>query len=111
VTFGERDARAVALIRENLALCGIGGGYTMAPGALEVALREMPSADFDVVLLDPPYGDDAATMLEAVWDHLTPDGLLVLERASRAEPNVPAGLRRTRDLRAGKSTLTFMRRA
>jgi hypothetical protein len=38
---------------------------------------------------------------------LAPEGLLVLERATRREPVVPASLARVRDVKSGDSTLTF----
>ena len=37
-------------------------------------------------------------------------GVIVLERATRTDPEVPASLRRMRDIRSGDSTLTLLRR-
>jgi len=112
VTFVERDRRAVALIQRNLEQCGVEGGYTMAPGDFTTALAALPAdARFDLVLLDPPYGEATAAVLEAAAGRLAPGGLLVLERAARGEPPEVAGLARVRDLRASDSALTFMRRA
>jgi hypothetical protein len=41
---------------------------------------------------------------------LAAGGLVVLERASRREPDVPAGVTRVRDVASGDSTLTFFSR-
>jgi hypothetical protein len=49
-------------------------------------------------------------VLDAAAPALAPDGLLVLERASRREPAVPASWDRIRDVKSGDSTLTFLRR-
>jgi 16S rRNA (guanine(966)-N(2))-methyltransferase RsmD len=115
VAFVESDRRAAALIAANLALCGVEQGYTIECGDVASVLRHSPrDADVDLVLLDPPYDIDAALVsrtLEAAADRLAADGLIVLERASRREPDVPATLVRVRDVASGDSTLTLFRRA
>jgi len=91
VTFIEADGRAAALIAENLAVCGVRDGYTIERGDLATVLRRLPAeATFDVVLLDPPYDTpDVCPVLEAVVPHVAPGGVIVLERATRREPDVP----------------------
>ena len=112
VTFIESDPRATALVEANLALCGVERGYTIHRGDVASVLRRLPAgAVFDLILLDPPY--DAATVmqaLEAAAAVLRPDGLVVLERATRREPEIPAALTRVRDVKSGDSTLTLMTR-
>lgn len=114
VTFIEGDRRACALIETNLALCGVKQGYTIESGDVTSALRRVRrDAAYDFVLLDPPYDIDPDTVtqvLEVVVSHVTADGLLVLERASRREFVVPDSLRRVRDATSGDSTLTFFSR-
>ena len=112
VTFIESHPRAVALVEANLALCGVERGYTIHRGDVASVLRRLPAgAAFDLIFLDPPY--DAETVmqaLEAAAAVLSPDGLVVLERATRREPDIPDALTRTRDVKSGDSTLTFMTR-
>lgn len=114
VTFIEQDRRAIALIRQNLAACGSDGrdqSYTIEHGDVAAVLRRSADAN-DLVLLDPPYDLHAINeVLEAAAARLAPDGLIVLERASRREPDVPAVLRRVRDVKSGDSTLTFLAHA
>jgi 16S rRNA (guanine(966)-N(2))-methyltransferase RsmD len=114
VTFIERDRRASALIESNLALCGVKQGYTVTCGDVASVLRRTRrDAEFDLVLLDPPYDIDPDTVtqaLEAAAGRLAAGGLVVLERASRREPEVPDALSRVRDVTSGDSTLTFCRR-
>lgn len=111
VTFVETHPRAAALIEANLAQCGVERGYTIHRGDVASVLRRLPvGAAFDVILLDPPYDADSALALEAAAAVLGPDGLVVLERATRREPEVPAALTRVRDVTSGDSTLTFMTR-
>ena len=113
VTFVERDQRAAALIAANLARCGVEEGYTIECGDVASVLRRAPAdAAFDLILLDPPYEADpdiVAGALAASVDRLAPDGLLVLERATRREPPIPPPLERVRDVVSGDSTLTFVR--
>ena len=108
VTFVDRDRRAAALIAGNVAACGVERGYTIECGELVAVLRRAPAgAGFDLILLDPPY-DIANTrdVLDAAAGRLSRGGLVVLERATRREPDIPESLTRVRDVRSGDSTLT-----
>lgn len=115
VTFVEQDRRAAALIAANLAVCGVERGYTIECGDAAAVLRRMPEADpFDLVLLDPPYTTDPEMLTDTLNQAsrmTTPAGLIVIERARRREPVIPAGLDRVRDVVAGDSALTFLRRS
>ena len=111
VTFVETDRRAVRLIEENLAICGVQADYTIDTGDLVTVLRRFASGAFDLIWLDPPYDISNVTEpLEAAARVLAADGLVVLERATRREPDVPPALVRTRDVKSGDSTLTFLAR-
>jgi 16S rRNA (guanine(966)-N(2))-methyltransferase RsmD len=113
VTFIERDSRAVALIEANLAACQVGQDYTIERGDLVAVLPRLGAGVlFDLILLDPPYD---ITNLGAALDPsarlLAPDGLIVLERATRREPAVPGWLACVRTVPSGDSTLTFLTRS
>ena len=114
VTFIENDRRAAALIAANLAICGVEQGYTIECGDAAAVLRRMPEADaFDLVWLDPPYDADPQMLAETLHEaarRAAAEGLIVLERSSRREPMLPPGLERVRDVVAGDSALTFLRR-
>jgi 16S rRNA (guanine(966)-N(2))-methyltransferase RsmD len=113
VTFIERDRRAVALIEANLAACQVVQGYTIECGDL-VAVLPRRSADgpFDLILLDPPYDiTNLSAALDGAARRLAADGLIVLERATRREPDVPDSLTRVRDVASGDSALTFLTRS
>lgn len=109
VTFIDSDRRATALIEQNLALCGVERDYSVETGSVESAIRRLPDGErFDLIVLDPPYDAPALSeALAAAAQRLTPGGLLVLERASRRNPEAPPSLIRTRDVKSGDSTLTF----
>jgi 16S rRNA (guanine966-N2)-methyltransferase len=111
VTFVESDRRAAALIEENARICGVKERYTIAHGDF-LAPRTAVTGRFDLILLDPPYGIRSVhPVLARAAGLLSPDGLLVLERATRQEPGVPPALERVRDVRSGDSTLTMFVRA
>ena len=108
VTFVENDRRAVALIEANLTACGVEGGYTIHRGDTATVLPGLGSNAFDLILLDPPY--DITTMtavLEASAPALADGGLLVVEHATRREPDTVASLEIVRRVKSGDSALTF----
>jgi len=114
VTFIERDRRALALIAENLARCGIEEGYAIIRDSVTRALEALhdrpPDRTFDVVLFDPPYelDDDLDVAVAAAGDLMTGDGMLVLEHARRRPAPLGSGrLVRTREVNAGDSALAF----
>ena len=112
VTFVERDPRALSLIEENLARCGVTDGYVIIRASVDEmleTLRQREAADrFDLVLLDPPYEAEPSGALNGVGAFVSGDGLVVLEHARKRRAPATAGrLVRTRELIAGDSALTF----
>jgi 16S rRNA (guanine(966)-N(2))-methyltransferase RsmD len=107
------DLRATAAIARTAAAWSVGQGYTIHVGdAMEWLRRLAPGPRFDLILLDPPYSlPQLRDALDAAAGCLSESGVLVLERATRREPDDVRSLERVRDLRAGDSTLTFYRRA
>ncbi|HEX8221482.1 MAG TPA: 16S rRNA (guanine(966)-N(2))-methyltransferase RsmD [Chloroflexia bacterium] len=100
VDFVEHNAGVVRIIEDNLATTGLSGRarvYKMDVGAF-VAMRAKahnPSpgvvdtaADYDIILLDPPYADPAITnTLEtiAAGPLLAEDGILVIGHATQVK--------------------------
>jgi 16S rRNA (guanine966-N2)-methyltransferase len=110
VTFIERDPRAIRLIRENAARCGVGEGYTILRAALPAALTRSAAA-YDLIVLDPPYEEPTVDrVVDAAFDHLAEGGMLVLEHAARTSPPVRQGIAPSRILRSGDSALAFYER-
>jgi 16S rRNA (guanine(966)-N(2))-methyltransferase RsmD len=112
VMFVESDRRAQALIAGNLAQCGIDSGYTVVRGPVSRAIRDAQTnphfVPFDIVLFDPPYDALPDAVLAGADAALAPEGVLVLEHATKqAAPDIAGRLVRQRDLRSGDSMLTF----
>jgi 16S rRNA (guanine966-N2)-methyltransferase len=110
VTFVDTDRRATVLIEKNAAACGKDADYTIECRDVVVVLHSLdPGATFDLILLDPPYSiPNVHEILETAAGCLSPGGLIVLERATRDEPDVPRTLQRVRDVKSGDSTLTLL---
>ena len=109
-TFVESDPRALRVLRENVALCGVENACTMVrDDVLGFAERHPGMAAFDLILLDPPYDFrqlDAA--LAEAGGVLAPGGLIVLEHSRRREPPAaPDRLAHRRTVTAGDSALAF----
>ncbi|TFB17899.1 16S rRNA (guanine(966)-N(2))-methyltransferase RsmD [Microbacterium sp. 3H14] len=89
--FVERGRQAAAIVRRNAAAVAKAGG--MAPGRVhEGAVRtflQRATGPFDLVFSDPPYDLDDAAMtadLVALAPLLSPDAVVVVERARRSTP-------------------------
>ena len=112
VTFVERDPRALGLIAENLARCGVGSGYAIIRADAERLDAARLTGLFDLIVVDPPYaeGHQEAILAAAAW-RLDPGGLVVLEHARRRPAPRSAGpLACTRRVVAGDSALAFYAR-
>ena len=109
VTFVESDRRAQALIADNLAHCGVGGGYAIIRATVARALADLGAHSQDIILLDPPYDDNQVdSVISAAAAVLAPGGVLVLEHARRRQSAAAAGpLVRVRQVDSGDSTLSF----
>jgi 16S rRNA (guanine(966)-N(2))-methyltransferase RsmD len=114
-TFVERDHRAVAALRENVAALGAGDRVRIHRGDVAATLERLARAGerYDIVFLDPPY---EAGLVAPVLDALgtgavTAPGVVVIAQHPTRQPPPPATGRlvmyRTR--RFGETTLTFFR--
>ena len=115
-TFVDEDRRAVALIAENAAHCGIENQCAIIRADIARALERLrggPAFEpFDIVLLDPPYAlpnsSELDAILRATGSLLARDGIIVLEHARRAAvPDAAGELTRTRSVISGDSALSF----
>jgi len=113
----EADPRAVAVLRANAAGVGRFGAQALRGRAERVVARPPDGRPYDVVFLDPPYTltDEAVSaVLTAAGDNgwLTPDAVVVVERASRGgEFRWPVGFAPDRSRRYGEGTLWYGRAA
>jgi len=114
-TFVERDARAVAALRANIAALGVEGRARVVRDDVARALARLARAGetFDVVFLDPPYDTAlAAETLAALGDArlLGAGAVVVAQHFTKRPPAARVGaLVAQRTRRFGETTLTFFR--
>lgn len=111
VTFVERDPRAVTLIESNLKRCGVSDRYAIIRARFAGTERPAGSGSFDVIFLDPPYGEiELLSAIDTAEPLVQEHTLLIVEHARRdAGPESRGALVRTRLLTSGDSALAFYR--
>ncbi|HWG20528.1 MAG TPA: 16S rRNA (guanine(966)-N(2))-methyltransferase RsmD [Terracidiphilus sp.] len=128
VVFVERADAAVRVLRANLKSLGVEDGFRIAPAGVASYLRNVEGADFDLVILDPPYDaeDEYASSLgllgrDASYPRspsardlghphplLRPGAIVVAEHRRKVKLNERYGeLGRTRLLEQGDAALSF----
>jgi len=105
----ESNRRAQALIATNRDALGEGARCMIVPGeALRLLQGALTGGPFDVIFLDPPYDMPSLdALVDAATRHLAPEGILVVEHATRRASPLRNGLPPTRTVKAGDSTLAF----
>ena len=108
-TFVELDKRAVAVLRKNVAVVGLGGDVRYGPAG--TVLESAPPRAHDLVFVDPPYAEPDEAI--ARWLHtgrgsgwIADDAVVVVERSrSRVEFPWPEGFSAVRERRYGDTVL------
>ena len=110
--FVDEGAEARALLRENVATLGLGGTSKIFRRNATKLGEPNPLAPFSLAFLDPPYGQGLAT--EALnsaraggW--LTPDALIVMEEATKAQFATPEGFHEIDRRRYDDTEFVFLR--
>ena len=112
VTFVESDKRAATVINHNADAVGLHRPHILT-SPVATTLRRTPSAPYDVVFTDPPYGlaegdvdADLRQLVSGGW--ISSRALLIVERSSRSPaPRWPDGVHRTRAKVYGETTLWY----
>ncbi len=113
--FVERDGHSAGMIRQNLEAARLSdrGTVRRANALTEIAALARAGTSFDLIVLDPPYGQGlAAEALHriAAAGVLAPGGIVVAEGHWRDDPADIVGLRRVRAARYGETGLWFYER-
>lgn len=114
--FAEKEPKATAAIRANLAALKIAGGYALEDRGTQKLLQGLLTKNLplDIVFLDPPYEAEAeyTTTLRTFANNaatLLAPGAVVIAEHSRKQPTAEAygKLTRTRLLEQGDAVLSF----
>jgi 16S rRNA (guanine966-N2)-methyltransferase len=114
-TLVERDARAVAALRRNVATLGVERVTRILPEEVRRAVHrlERQHERFGLVFLDPPYETEllpAALAALGTGGLLAPPSLVVAQHLTKRAPAPEFGvLHAYRTRRFGETTLTFFR--
>ncbi len=107
--FVERDPDAVRTIERNLDRLRLTGARVVRADALATVEREAAAgAQYDLVLVDPPYGmltEIQTRLARRLPQLLAADGLLVVETDARSEPELPLPVRTSRKYGQTRVTL------
>jgi 16S rRNA (guanine966-N2)-methyltransferase len=96
--FIDTSAKALALVKKNLSLCGYEELAVVARMRLPEGLSRVHGLGcdtFDLVFLDPPYGKGYITpTLARLMDEglLAKDGRVVVEASTRSDDDLPAAI-------------------
>jgi 16S rRNA (guanine(966)-N(2))-methyltransferase RsmD len=99
-TFVEGDAKAAAVVQKNLEKLRLTGARIVRSDAARALAAEAASgAEYDLVLVDPPY--DAYESLQPMLARYLPtllaeEGLVLVETSERIEPQLPLELLKSR---------------
>lgn len=114
----ESDARAARTIRDNIVALRVGAAARLITGKVAQVLATPPEGGpYDAVFADPPYAvtdREVTEVQQALVDFgwLAPEGVLVLERATRSgQPEWVDGIVGDRSRRYGETTLWYGRRS
>jgi 16S rRNA (guanine966-N2)-methyltransferase len=110
--FVDDDAKARALLRENVAVLGLGGTSRIFRRDATKLGEAYPVAPFSLAFVDPPYGHGLASAALAsaragAW--LKPDALVVVEEAAKAEFAPPEGFGEIERRRYDDTEFIFLR--
>jgi 16S rRNA (guanine(966)-N(2))-methyltransferase RsmD len=112
--FVERDPKALAALRRNLASAKYQQHARVVADAVEVFLRKWPAEEtVGVVFADPPYGEEAVRLLGYLdrFRGLRRGGVAVIEHSSRQQLETALKFLRRWDRRVlGDTAISFFRR-
>ncbi|MEZ5102611.1 MAG: 16S rRNA (guanine(966)-N(2))-methyltransferase RsmD [Thermoleophilia bacterium] len=105
----ERDERALAVIRRNVAKLGLPGARVERADALRfLAVEAERGRRYDLVVIDPPYRmlpDLLPSLSRLLPPILGRDALVLVESDARLEPELPLARRTTRRYGAARLSL------
>jgi 16S rRNA (guanine966-N2)-methyltransferase len=111
----EQDPKALQAIAANLEATGLGERATVVRGDAVRFCRRPDGGPFDLVLLDPPYGEPQEALFARLEElraaaGLAPDACVAMERAVREpDPDPPSWLAREGARTYGDTMLRYFR--
>ena len=111
LTLIDSDRESIRLIRKNLELCNVSA--KVIHGALPKALNKLKDEKFDLIFLDPPYGNSLfiEETLKKLYTNemLAKDGLILIESELKSDYKVPKGIEIYKEKKFGNTKITFLK--
>ena len=107
----ERDRRAQSAIARNIVALGLDKKATLVKANCRQWSETNQHAQFDLLLVDPPYHDMQLSTVTLLIRHLKPKGLMVLSYQGRGSAPTVNGVVVVRITLYGDAALAFYRKA
>lgn len=106
----ERDKRAQATIARNIVSLGLTDKVRLIKANCRMWSQNNPGAQFDLLLVDPPYHDMQLSTVTLLIRHLKPNGLMVLSYQGRGSAPTVNGVVVVDARLYGDAALAFYRK-
>ena len=110
LTLIDSDRESIRLIRKNLELCNLNA--RVIHGNLPKSLNKVKDKKFDLIFLDPPYGNSffIEETLSKIYTNkmLAKEGLILIESELKSDYKLPEGLKVYKEKRFGNTKITFI---
>ena len=106
----ERDKKAQATIERNITAFGVGERARLVKANCRTWSQHNGAAEFDLLLIDPPYHDMQLSTVELLIRHLKPKGLMVLSYQGRGSAPTVNGVVVVDTRLYGDAALAFYRK-
>jgi 16S rRNA (guanine966-N2)-methyltransferase len=103
----ERDRIAQKVIQKNIDALGLGRKVKLVPANCRVWSEQHPDAQFDLIIVDPPYHDLQLSTVSLLIRHLKPKGLMVLSYPGRGSAPTVNGVVVVDNRNYGDAALAF----
>ena len=110
LTLIDSDRESIRLIKKNLELCKLTA--KVIHGHLPKSLNKLKDEKFDLIFLDPPYGNSSfiEETLSKIYTNeiLATEGLILIESELKSDYKLPEGMKVYKEKRFGNMKITFI---
>lgn len=107
----DKDGAAVRIANENFTSIDVPAeSYKVTQANISSWLDNQPDATFDIIFVDPPFGEVNLSTVEALSRHLSPKGLMVLSHTGREAALTVNGVVVVDNRMYGEAALSYYRR-
>ena len=111
LTLIDSDRESIRLIRKNIELCNVNA--KVIHGSLPKSLNKLKDKKFDLIFLDPPYGNSSfiEETLEKLYTNkmLNKEGLILIESELKSDYKIPEEIVVYKEKRFGNTKITFLK--